>query len=91
MLTALWEKEAEQGSRTLRAQTLVELGGAEQIVRDRLDERMNRLDDDEQEIALNLARFLVTPSGMKIAWTAADLSAVAYPETDHAVGPIRRV
>jgi Novel STAND NTPase 1 len=84
VLTALWEKEAEQGSRTLRAQTFVELGGAEQIVRDRLDERMNRLDDGEQEIALNVARFLVTPSGTKIAWTATDLSALAYPEPDHA-------
>jgi hypothetical protein len=84
VLTALWEKEAEEGSRTLRAQTLVELGGAEEIVRDRLDERMNRLDDGEQEIALNVARFLVTPSGTKIAWTATDLSALAYPEPDHA-------
>jgi len=84
VLAALWEKETEEGSRTLRAQTLVELGGADQIVRDRLDERMNRLDNDEQEIALTVARFLVTPSGMKIAWTAADLSAVAYPEPEHA-------
>ena len=76
MLTALWEKEAEQGSRTLRAQTLVELGGAEQLVRDRLDERMNRLDSGEQEIAADVARFLVTPSGTKIAWTPADLGRV---------------
>jgi hypothetical protein len=91
VLTALWEKEAEEGSRTLRAQTLVELGGAGQIVRDRLDERMNRLDDDEQEIALNVARFLVTPSGMKIAWTAADLTAVAYPEPDHAAWALPQV
>jgi len=82
VLTALWEKEAERGSRTLRAQTLAELGGAEQIVRDRLDERMDRLDPDEQEIAVNMARFLVTPSGTKIAWTATDLSTFAYPEPD---------
>jgi Novel STAND NTPase 1 len=82
VLTALWEKEAEQGSRKLRAQTLVELGGAEQLVRDRLDERMNRLDPGEKEIASNVARFLVTPSGTKIAWTAADLAALAYPKSD---------
>ena len=81
MLTALWEKEAEQGSHTLRAQTLVELGGAEQLVRDRLDERMNRLDAGEQEIVAEVARFLVTPSGTKIAWTPADLTALAYPDT----------
>jgi hypothetical protein len=82
VLTALWEKEAEQGSQTLRAQTLVELGGAEQLVRDRLDERMNRLDPGEQEIAVNVVRFLVTPSGTKIAWAAADLADFAYPEPD---------
>jgi hypothetical protein len=82
VLTALWEKEAEQGSQTLRARTLVELGGAEQLVRDRLDERMNRLDAGEQEIAANVARFLVTPSGAKIAWAADDLAALAYPERD---------
>jgi Novel STAND NTPase 1 len=82
VLTALWEKEVEQGSHTLRAQTLAELGGAEQLVRDRLDERMNRLDSGEQEIAAEVARFLVTPSGTKIAWTPADLTALAYPDTD---------
>jgi hypothetical protein len=81
VLTALWEKEAEQGSHTLRAQTLAQLGGAEQLVRDRLDERMNRLDSGEQEIAAEVARFLVTPSGTKIAWTPADLTALAYPDT----------
>ncbi len=81
VLTALWEKEVGQGSHTLRAQTLVELGGAEQLVRDRLDERMNRLDAGEQEIAAEVARFLVTPSGTKIAWTPADLTALAYPDT----------
>jgi hypothetical protein len=82
VLTALWEKEAEQGSKTLRAQTLVELGGAEQVVRGRLDERMNRLDPGEQEVAADVARFLVTPSGTKIAWTAADLAAVTYPKAE---------
>jgi hypothetical protein len=29
-----------------------------------------------------MARFLVTPSGTKIAWTATDLSTFAYPEPD---------
>lgn len=82
VLTALWETEAAQGSRTLRAQTLVELGGAEQLIRDRLDERMRKLSPAEREIAANVARFLVTPSGTKIAYTAADLAALAYPKTD---------
>jgi hypothetical protein len=82
VLTALWETEAARGSRTLRAQTLVDLGGAEQVLRDRLDERMKRLDPGEQDVAAEVARFLVTPSGMKIAFTAADLTALAYPNPD---------
>jgi hypothetical protein len=82
VLTALWEKEAEKGSQTLRAQTLVELGGAQQVVRDRLDERMKRLDPGEQAIAADVARFLVTPSGTKIAYTATDLAAMSFPKPD---------
>jgi hypothetical protein len=82
VVTALWEKEAELGSRTLRAKTFTDLGGAEQIVRDRLDERMKRLDPAERDIAAEIVRFLVTPSGTKIAYTAADLTAVAYPKPD---------
>jgi hypothetical protein len=82
VLIALWEKEAEQGSHTLRAQTLVELGGAQQLVLDRLDERMGRLEPGEQQIAANVARFLVTPSGTKIAYTATDLAALAYPDSE---------
>jgi hypothetical protein len=80
VMTALWEKEAELGSRVLRAKTLANLGGAEQLVRDRLDERMARLSRSEQDAAADVARFLVTPSGAKIAWTSEDLIAFAYPD-----------
>ena len=31
---------------------------------------------------MDVARFLVTPSGTKIAWTAADLAAVTYPKPE---------
>ncbi len=91
VLTALWEKEVEQGSQALRARTLVELGGAGQLVRDRLDERMTRLDPGEQDVAADVARFLVTPSGTKIAYTSADLTQLAYPNPDLAASKYPQV
>ena len=91
VLTALWEREAELGSRTLRAETLRDLGGAAQLLGDRLNERMRMLDREEQEIAANIARFLVTPSGTKIALTAADLSQLAYEKPDLAAAATPRV
>ena len=92
VLTALWEREAELGSRTLRAETLRDdLGGAAQLLGDRLNERMGMLGGEEQEIAANIARFLVTPSGTKIALTAADLSQLAYEKPDLAAAATPRV
>ena len=82
VLTALWEREAELGSRTLRAQTFRDLGGAAKLLGDRLNDRMTRLGREEQDVAANIARFLVTPSGTKIALTAADLGQLAYERPD---------
>ncbi|MGZ4407707.1 MAG: WD40 repeat domain-containing protein [Gaiellaceae bacterium] len=77
VLTALWQAETEQGSRTLRAQTLRALGGAETLARNRLDERVGRLAPAEQDIAAEVFQFLVTRSGTKIAHTAEDLAEFA--------------
>jgi WD40 repeat protein len=74
VLTALWEAEAKRGSHMLRAQTLRELGGAETLARDRLDERIGRLGPEEQDVAAEVFQFLVTRSGTKIAHTAEDLA-----------------
>ena len=52
---------------------------------------MRMLDREEQEIAANIARFLVTPSGTKIALTAADLSQLAYEKPDLAAAATPRV
>jgi hypothetical protein len=92
VLTALWEREAELGSRTLRAETLRDdLGGAAQLLGDRLNDRMAKLGGEEQEIAASIARFLVTPSGTKIALTAADLSQLAYEKPDLAAAATAQV
>ena len=92
VLTALWEREAELGSRTLRAETLRDdLGGAAQLLGDRLNERMRKLGGEEQQIAASIARFLVTPSGTKIALTAADLGQLAYEKPDLAAAATAQV
>ena len=79
VLTRLWDEETRQGSRVLRFKTLNALGGAERIVRTHMDAAMSTLSPEEQETAANIFRFLVTPSGTKIAYSIADLEYYAKP------------
>jgi Novel STAND NTPase 1/Domain of unknown function (DUF4234) len=75
VMTRLWSEEMGSGSRILRRSTLDRLGGAERIVSTHLDEAMNVLSPSERHIAASVFRYLVTPSGTKIAYTPADLAA----------------
>jgi WD40 repeat protein len=77
VMTTLWEAERKKSSHELRAETLEELGGAQKLARDRLDERIGRLTNAELDVAGKIFQFLVTRSGTKIAYTAADLADVA--------------
>ena len=72
----LWETELENGSRTLRLGTLDELGGAQTIVKTHVDRALSDLEPHERETALDVFRYLVTPSGTKIALSAVDLVAL---------------
>ena len=74
VLTRLWAREVEEGSRRLRLGTLEALGGPQQIVRTHLDEALDRLPPDQQEVAAAVFHHLVTPSGSKIGHGAADLA-----------------
>ena len=74
VLKRLWDNEIQKGSNILRFETLNELGGAMRIVQTHLDHVMNKLPLKDQEIASNIFRFLVTPSGTKIAYTVQDLT-----------------
>ena len=74
VMTRLWAEEAGQGSHVLRRATLVELGGPERIVRTHLDAVMAEFTEEQRQAAASVFRHLVTPSGTKIAHTAADLS-----------------
>ncbi len=77
VLERLWKREREQESRVLRAATLVELGGAESIVRAHLEDALGSLAPAAQDVAAAVFNQLVTPSGTKIAHRAADLAQYA--------------
>jgi serine/threonine protein kinase len=85
-LTRLWHEERERGSQVLRQETLQALGGAGRIIRTHMDSAMSALSTEEQEIAADLFRYMVTPSGTKIAYTVADLE--YYAGTDMPLQPI---
>jgi hypothetical protein len=74
VLTRLWEQEGSYGSRTLRRNTLDELGGAQTIVQSHLDAVIAGLSANQVEVAAAVFRFLVNPSGSKIALTAGALA-----------------
>ncbi len=77
VMTRLWSAEKAQESVALRESTLVSLGGASRIVRTHLDEVMAQLTDEQRTTAAQVFRYLVTPSGTKIAHTAEDLAEYA--------------
>jgi WD40 repeat protein len=78
VMERLWQEDA--ASRSLRRQTLDDLGGAQEIVRTHLDKSLGTLSRPEKDVAARIFRHLVTPSGTKIALTKADL-------TDYARSP----
>ena len=77
VMTRLWDEEMAAHSRALRLETLNRLGGAEMVVRTHLDVIMTRLQSRDREVAARIFRYLVTPSGTKIAHTVPDLAAYA--------------
>jgi WD40 repeat protein len=74
VLTRVWDEEQRAGSRLLRLETLDRLGGADRIVRTHLDTALAALPPSEQDLAGRTFRYLVTPSGTKIALRIADLA-----------------
>ena len=77
VLERIWEEERAQGSGRLRASTLVSLGGAESIVRAHLRRAVQELTSEQRDVAADVFRFLVTPSGTKIAHGVGDLAEYA--------------
>jgi WD40 repeat protein len=83
VMERLWEAEVGTGSRRLRLASLERLGGAQTIVRTHVDRALSNLPVSDREAAVDILYHLVTPSGTKIALTAADLAEY----TDRPVGP----
>jgi WD40 repeat protein len=73
VMQRLWEVEQRSGSGLLALETLRGLGGAERIVEDHLERALSALTPSEQDAAAGMFRYLVTPSGTKIAHGRADL------------------
>jgi WD40 repeat protein len=74
VLERIWAEERDAGSEVLRAQALGRLGGSEAIVRAHLRRAVEDLSADEKDLAAEVFRYLVTPSGAKIAHGAGDLA-----------------
>jgi hypothetical protein len=74
IMDELWRAERDAGSYTIHRRTLDRLGGTTGIVHGYLDKRLGALNDEDQDTASKLFRFLVTPSGSKIALTKTDLA-----------------
>lgn len=74
VLTRLWKAEQADGSHVLRLDTFKQMGEARTIARAYLDEMMDKLDARQRVIASSVLRFLVTPTGSKIAQPTVALS-----------------
>ncbi len=77
VLERIWVVEREAGSTVLRAEALARLGGSEAIVRAHLRRAVEDLSPEEKDVAADIFRYLVTPSGAKIAHGAGDLAEYA--------------
>jgi len=74
VMTRLWEEERAKNSHLLCLQTYDSMGRALNIARTHLDNMMAKLTEPQRETAASLMRYLVTPSGSKIAQEAGALS-----------------
>jgi WD40 repeat protein len=77
VLERVWEEEIGSGSRTLRLATLESLGGTTAIVRSHLRRAVEALPAHEQDVAAGIFRYLITPSGTKVAHETGDLAEYA--------------
>jgi hypothetical protein len=91
VMTRLWQEERAANVNTLRLATLERLGGSEKIVRTHLDAMMTRLTGEEQRIAAESFRYLVTPSGTKIAYTPTDLNSYVHAPLNAMLGTLQKL
>jgi hypothetical protein len=92
-MTKLWDAEGGRGATKLRLDTLTQkLGGVQQIMRKHVEDVFRTLPKTEQALCADVFRYLVTPSGAKIAYPAADLAASVNEDRKQAGdGPVPEV
>jgi hypothetical protein len=86
-LQRLWLRMLERETRCLDTDLLRDLGGVSGIVRAHLRDRFDAFSDGERLIASRVFHYLVTPSGGKIAYSAADLAKLSAETGDRAIDP----
>jgi WD40 repeat protein len=74
VLERLWRDTTAHGARTLTVARLEALGGAKKIVENHLRDALDRLPSEDQDVAADCFRFLVSPSKTKIAYPVGDLA-----------------
>ena len=79
------------GRAAVDAGALDELGGAERIVSQHLDEALAALGPDRERLAAELFAFLVTPSKTKIAQAPSDLAYWTHRPVDEVTGVLREL
>ena len=87
VMTRLWDREHQANSGRLSMETLNREGDAEEIVRSHLDGVMAQFSPGERDVSARMFDELVTPSGAKIAMSAADMAERAG-FSEEAVRPI---
>jgi WD40 repeat protein len=91
VMKRLWDEEMAAGSRALRVETLERLGGASTIIATHLDQSMAALPEDQQTVAANVFRYLVTSAGTKIALTIEDVAELSGLPVESVAATLRRL
>jgi WD40 repeat protein len=91
VMRRLWDEERNASSTVLRFDTLNRLGGAAHIVETHFTRAMDKFTSAERETCAAIFRFLVRPSGEKIAYTPGDLAASAERSPEEVSGILKKL
>jgi len=91
VMRRLWDRETAAGSTVLRESTLAAMGSLRAIVGDHLEEAMNRLAPAERRTMAEAFRYLVTPSGAKIALSRSDLARLTGTDEAALAAPLAKL
>lgn len=82
VMEALWARETGSGSKLVRLNTLVAMGGCDEIVRSHVEASLADLPVNERKLAARAIFYLITPSGLKVAYSPGDLARYVDASTE---------